>query len=348
MNIHRFHAVLFAVLCLILQSCTQPGQTEASKQKVPTLEGGTVSALISPPAFPVKLIFIHHSTGGMWLANKYGGLGNALMENNYFVSATNYGWGPNNIGDRTDIINWPEWFTGDNRDTYMRALFNENGQNFGDYGKWSRFRKDPGGENQIIVFKSCFPNSDMWGAPDDPPEDQINDQNTVGNAKAIYINLLSYFATRPDKLFIVITAPPLAEGDYLEGNQTASERSTNIRSFNNWLMNDWLVDYPHRNVAVFDYYNVLTSNGSIERTELTDTNEEPNDTGWEDGNHHRWWDGAVQHIQTVENNYSAFPSASKGDSHPTIAGQQKATEEFVALLNVFYNQWVASLDAGIN
>jgi hypothetical protein len=59
----------------------------------------------TPPASPVKLIFIHHSTGGNWLADPAsnelgGGLGRALMENNYFVSATNYGWGPDGIGDR--------------------------------------------------------------------------------------------------------------------------------------------------------------------------------------------------------------------------------------------------------
>ncbi len=64
----------------------------------------------SPPASPVRLIFIHHSTGGNWLADPnddqpYGGLGRALMDNNYYVSATNYGWGPDGIGDRTDIPN---------------------------------------------------------------------------------------------------------------------------------------------------------------------------------------------------------------------------------------------------
>lgn len=345
MKIPRFHAVLCTLFCLILVSCNQGRQSEVSK---PTLAPSTEAGNPNPPTSPVKLIFIHHSTGGMWLADKFGGLGKELMANNYFVSATNYGWGPNGIGDRTDIINWPEWFTGNNRDSYMNAVFNENRQNFGNYGKWSRLHNDPGGENQIIVFKSCFPNSDMWGAPDDPPADEINDHNTVGNAKAIYLDLLSYFVTRPDKLFIVITAPPIAEGDYGEGNQTASQRSVNIRAFNNWLMNGWLVDYPYNNVAVFDYYNVLTSNGSAERADLTNTNEESNDAGWEDGNHQRWWDGDVQHIQTVDNNYSAYPIASSGDSHPTSAGQQKATKEFVPLLNVFYNRWVASLGGDNN
>ena len=66
--------------------------------------------LPKPPAKPVKLIFIHHSTGGNWLAdigehNFAGGLGQALQENNYFVSATNYDWMVNgdDIGSRTDI-----------------------------------------------------------------------------------------------------------------------------------------------------------------------------------------------------------------------------------------------------
>jgi len=57
----------------------------------------------NPPATPQKLIFIHHSTGGNWLAdpaeNSVGGdLGRALMNNNYYVSATNYDWGPEGIG----------------------------------------------------------------------------------------------------------------------------------------------------------------------------------------------------------------------------------------------------------
>ena len=48
----------------------------------------------APPAAPVKLVFIHHSTGQAWLEDGHGGLGIALRDNNYFVSDTNYGWGP--------------------------------------------------------------------------------------------------------------------------------------------------------------------------------------------------------------------------------------------------------------
>ncbi|MBN1487693.1 MAG: hypothetical protein JW981_08635, partial [Anaerolineae bacterium] len=266
--------------------------------------------------------FIHHSTGGNWLADPnndqpYGGLGMALRDNNYFVSATNYGWGPDSIGDRTDIPNWPEWFTGPDRETYLDALYNESDQNIGDFGAWSRLASGPGGENQIIMFKSCFPNSDLYGAPDDLPAAVPNAEYTVSNAKAVYDNLLTYFETRQDKLFIVITAPPMAKGEYGSDAVAPKQRAANARAFNNWLVNDWLSDYAYNNVAVFDYYNVLTA----------------------EENHHRWVNGAIEHTQTVASDFSAYPSDPNGDSHPTTAGHQKATAEFVPLLNVYFNRW---------
>ncbi|MBN2392426.1 MAG: hypothetical protein JXR84_16975 [Anaerolineae bacterium] len=302
----------------------------------------TTDSPISPTT-PVKLIFIHHSTGGHWLADvgehdNAGGLGQALMENNYFVSATNYGWGPDGIGDRTDIPNWPEWFT----DTIMSQVYAESDQNICNptspsddcFGAWPRLPTDPGGENEIIMFKSCFPNSDLYGNPGDPPLPEPNDyEYTVANAKAVYNKILTYFAAHQDKLFVVIAAPPLAEGE------TASERAANARAFNNWLINDWLSSnsYTYSNVAIFDYYNVLTSNGSPGRIDDTEVITEPNDYALRpDGNHHYWNGSAVTHTQTIPNNYSAYPS---GDSHPTTNGQQKATAEFVPLLNVFYNRW---------
>jgi hypothetical protein len=286
----------------------------------------------SPPSAPVKLIFMHHSTGGNWLADPNpdqpsGGLARALMQNNYFVSATNYGWGPGGIGDRTDIPNWVEWFAGPTSEAALQALYSESGQNIGDFGAWSRMAADPGGENQVILFKSCFPNSDLYGAPNDPAAAEPNDQLTVSNAKAVYNRLLVYFATRQDRLFVVVTAPPLSKGE------TAPDRAANARAFNNWLVKDWLSGYAHRNVVVFDYYNVLTSNGGNPNT---------NDANAQNGNHHRWWDGTVQHVQTVNSNFSAYPS---GDSHPTTAGHQKATAEFVPLLNVFYHRWKGSAGA---
>ena len=55
------------------------------------------------PPRSLRLVFIHHSTGQAWLADDHGGLGLALRDNGYFVSDSNYGWGPDSIGDNTDI-----------------------------------------------------------------------------------------------------------------------------------------------------------------------------------------------------------------------------------------------------
>ncbi|MBM4430209.1 MAG: DNRLRE domain-containing protein, partial [Chloroflexi bacterium] len=304
-----------------------PTQTP-TRTRTPTRTGTPVSGdNPNPPASPVKLIFIHHSCGSNWLADSNGQLGITLRDNNYFVSNTNYGWGPDGIGNNTDIGHWWTWFVGPNRNTYTAALYSESGQN----SSYSRLATNPGGENQIVMFKSCYPNSDLGGNPDDPPttgENPLRGQGvgsylTVANAKGIYNDLLTYFATRQDKLFIAITAPPLVQ------SSTDASAAANARAFNNWLVNDWLDSYPYDNVAVFDFYSVLTSNGGSTTT---------NDLGWSSGNHHRWWNAAIQHVQTVANNYSAYGSSAY-DSHPTAAGNRKASAEFVQLLNVFYHRW---------
>ena len=118
----------------------------------------------APPASPVKLVFIHHSTGQAWLDDGHGRLGIALRDNGYFVSDTNYGWGPDSIGDTTDIGHWWTWFRGPSAGTYMTALYAESGQNC----SYSRLATDPGGANEIVLFKSCFPNSQLSGSDADP------------------------------------------------------------------------------------------------------------------------------------------------------------------------------------
>jgi hypothetical protein len=175
-----------------------------------------------------------------------------LAENNYFVSDPNYGWqgGGTDIGDRTDIGHWWDWFLGDDRDAITADLYRESGRS------WEFYTR---------------------------------------------------LATDSD-----------------------ASHAANARAFNDWLVNDWLTDYGHQNVAVFDFYNVLTSNGGSRQT---------SDAGQDSGNHHRWWNGAVQHAHTVNNDFSAYGSGDGSDSHPSSAGGQKATAELVPLLNVFYHRF---------
>lgn len=247
-----------------------------------------------------KLIFVHHSTGENWLADWDGGLGKSLSNEGYFVSDTNYGWGPDAIGDTTDIGHWWNWFRGPSSENYLNALYTESEQN----SEYSRTVPDPGGENEIILFKSCFPNSNLLGTSSDPIPNINNNPlkgeiaesgyHTISNAKGIYIDLLEYFKTQNDKLFVIITAPPLGR------NNTSLQAADNARAFNNWLVNDWLDDYDQINVVVFDLYNILTNDG--------------------------------------ESNYSEF-STDTSDDHPNTNGNVKATEEFIEFINEKYTNW---------
>ncbi len=309
---------------------------------------------ITAPAKPVRLVFIHHSSGTNWLADNYGGLGIALQQNNYLVSDTNYNWGPGQVGNRTDIGHWWEWFGDPQRSPkILEALFSENRQN----APYSRKSVPTAGENEIILFKSCFPNSNLRGDASVPAppfhQNPIRGQKaarlppaskrslhyliyvlkymlkfllgkgkselayTVANAKGMYLELLNCFQKYPNKLFVVITAPPLLYSD----------TAANARALNQWLVHDWLADYPLKNVAVFDYFNVLTTNGG---------QPDVNDLGQESGNHHRWWNGTIQHQADPRYNLLAYPTQ---DHHANSAGNQKATAEFVPLLNAFYWRW---------
>ena len=280
------------------------------------------------PAKTVKLIFIHHSTGQNWLADDNGGLGIALENNNYFVSDTNYGWGPDGVGDHTDTGDWWTWFRGSKSNTYTHALYTE----FGQHASYTRRSSDPDSsrENEIVMFKSCFPNSAIDGKPTDSANKGSNplrgnsDPKTVANVKGIYDDILTYFAAHQDKLFVLIVPPPLAK------DATTPAQASNARAVANWLVNKWLANYHNKNVAVFDFYNVLTSSGG---------SADKNDLGKSSGNHHRWWNGRVQHSTTVSSNFLAYPT---GDSHPSRAGNRKATAEFVPLLNYYYHRWADS------
>ena len=248
----------------------------------------------SAPAAITKLVFIHHSTGSAWIATDNGNLGSELNSNNYYVTECDYGWDAesgDNIGDRTDTEDWPDWFN----DTKMPYVYDNDSH----YDYTTNIMSDPGGENEIIMFKSCYPNSEVG--------DSIKDE------KNIYTGLLDYFGDHTNKLFILIVPPP-------EINISSTALTRELAS---WLIDPdgWLADYEHNNVWAFDYYNVLT---------------DPN-------NHHYVVGTEVQHIISDNPADTSHPDElyyyTGSNDHPTSAGHQKATNEFVPLLNAFYNIW---------
>ncbi len=248
----------------------------------------------SAPGATVRMVFIHHSTGSHWIASGTGNLGQALNDNNYYVTETDYGWNAetgDNLGGSTDTWNWPDWFN----ETKMPYVY-ANDENF-DY---TNAFTDPGGENEIIMFKSCFPNSEVG--------DSIDDE------KAIYNGLLTYFAAHTDKLFVLIIPPP----------EITINSAPLTRELANWLADfehGWLAGYTHRNVWAFDYYNVLTDPANHHRVE--------------DGSIVH----SVTGSPSREGHGDELYYYSGGDDHPTAAGHRKATAEFVPMLNAFYHLW---------
>ena len=304
----------------------------------------------NPPSSPVRLVFIHHSVGEDWLNPDHGNLIKSLNDNNYYVRDTNYDWGPldedvndgANVGSHTDIGHWYNWFLGTHRTTYLQALYTNDVLTSGIENSASI--NDPGGENRIVMFKSCFLAAHvMYGEPNDAPTpkgipnplcgrgiDADTDQ-TVANVKGLYRDVLDYFATRQDKLFVLITTPPSFQGE-------VDENMPRLRGINRWLIDHWLENYPYKNVFVFDFHNVLTSNGG---------NPNSNDLGASTGAHHRYRNGKIEYLAGTSDflAYASYdPGSQSWDSHPTAAGDQKAAAEFLPLLNIAYNRWKSATE----
>jgi len=208
------------------------------------------------------LIFIHHSVGQDWLDR---GLRDALTAKSYVDSVNEITYGTvvapsagrspslgDVPGDYTDMYTWIFWFN-----DYFGAI---------------RSQGASAGFNRIVMFKSCFPNSDIWGDGAEPG-DPFGVDKILTNYRAVYRHpagsggnyqfeghnyhaLADIFAAHPDILFIPVTSPPLT---WEESNDANAHRA---RLFTDWLKNDWLSAYNSahptlHNVAVFDLFNEL-------------------------------------------------------------------------------------------
>ena len=258
------------------------------------------------PGVLLRLLFIHHSCGGQLLAlpgpdvgahciyishPNGGGLRARLEREGYEVHETSYG---SKLGARTDLFDWLPKF----RHQMDVALACDH----------QDVAYPDGRRNSIFVFKPCFPNNE-FASRGTPPGDAQGPELTVWNAKAAYTALLAEFGKHPEVLFICMSAPPLAAGNpsqprwkRLARNAFGRGHSRQpaaalAREFNSWLSqtNGWLADSQLPNVAVFDYYDLLT-------------------------------DGGIS-------DFSRYPTDGGEDSHPSGEGNQRAAAAFVPFLN---------------
>lgn len=258
------------------------------------------------PTRPLDVLFLHHSVGAALLAEhgpddvsqgthpNGGGLKAALTASGYRVHTATYG---SQLGERTDMFDWRPKFEG-----HMPELLRLDEQD----------RCLPEGQrNEIIVFKSCFPNNAFTGIGNEPGSPS-GPALTECNAKTALRALLPLFAARPDTLFVYLTTPPLSDAPWPEPTakrivKTLLGKPTNrrkqedaaliARRFNDWVAAPagLLKDYALANVAVFHYFDMLT-----------------------DGQ------GATLRYPSGEH---------RDDSHPNADGQRKAREAFVPFLN---------------
>lgn len=293
--------VMIFIVSLVMASCSGNHSKKTEKSTVKALDLSKYSS--EKPSKRLNLLFIHHSCGAtllaspgekkgeycLWLSHPNGGgLRELLEKNNYSVHEATYG---SKIGQQTDINHWHKKFR-DHMDIILKTDYQDR-------------LYERNSVNQIIVFKSCYPNN-MIIADGTPPGDPDSPKRTLWNCKAAYNGLLPIFEKYPKTLFVAVTAPPLVKPKMNSIKETLlkiigkdPERiGERARKFNNWLKDiesGWLSKYKGKNVVAFDYYDILTGR---ERS-----------------------------------NWADYPTGNGTNSHPSAEGNGVAAEAFRGFLN---------------
>lgn len=115
--------------------------------------------------------------------------------------------------------------------------------------------------HQVIAFKSCYPASHIY------------DGDTLATYKNYYLVMREFFNLYPERLFVVMSTPPLHRLD------TNTNEAYYARSFANWLKSS---DYlsGHTNIVCFDLFDHLAGSDNFLKYEYesshTDSDSHPN------------------------------------------------------------------------
>jgi len=177
-----------------------------------------------------NVIFLHHSTGGLLI--EQGGVRDKFSAAGFSFWDHGYDWeklrGPDGVrkkysysipNDNTD----PDGLAG----TFAQPA----------YGlPWNAFSGLL--QHEVIAFKSCFPVSN------------ISSDQQLSGYKSYYLSMRNVMDRHPDKLFVVVTQPPL------NPVETDAQAATRARAFANWLKSDEYLS-GHSNVVTFDLFGYL-------------------------------------------------------------------------------------------
>jgi hypothetical protein len=90
----------------------------------------------------------------------------------------------------------------------------------------------------VIAFKSCYPVSD------------IQSDEQLAEYKSYYLSIRDRIDQYPNKVFIVVTPPPMVPA------YTEPETAARARALANWLASDEYLG-GHPNVFIFDFFDLL-------------------------------------------------------------------------------------------
>jgi hypothetical protein len=189
---------------------------------------------------PVRVLFMHHSTGGglIWEGN----LRDLLANRGYEL--WDHGYNEEGLVDGSGQwlgINWD--VPGDNTDPD------------GWYHIFGQTITDPPDNTlshmldyDVILFKSCFPASD------------IDSEERFEEYRRYYLAIRDVMDQHSDKLFIPFTTPPLVP------NSTSPENAARARRWADFLTSDEYLQ-GHPNVYVFDFFTYLADENNTLRAE---------------------------------------------------------------------------------
>ncbi len=208
-------------------SAAQPTRAAATQPAAPSV--------VSKPGTFRKIIFLHHSTGEALIAE--GGVRERLTALGY--EFYDHGYNDDGLtlanGQRANMsFNIPD----DNTDPDgFNALFAQPVTSPPTNALSHLMQYD------VIAFKSCFPTSDI----------QSNEQ--LEEYKTYYRNIRAVMDRYPNKIFIVVTPPPLVPA------ATEATIAARARAFANWLKSaEYLSGHP--NVFTFDFFNLLAESNT--------------------------------------------------------------------------------------
>ncbi len=205
------------------------------------LVGFALVASVAAQEEPLRIIFMHHSTGEGLIFQ--GGVLEGFRELGY--EFWHHGYNSDGLSDRDGNYTYVGWdVPGDNTDPD------------GWYTIFNQPVTDPPTnvfshmlQYDVIIFKSCFPAS------------YIYDEEVFEAYRRYYLSIRDVIDRHPDKLFIPWTTPPLVP------NSTDPESAARARRWADYLTSDeYLAGHP--NIAVFDVFSLWSDEDGYLRQEF--------------------------------------------------------------------------------